>query len=302
MVKGRVFDVQRFSVHDGPGIRTTIFFKGCQLRCAWCCNPESFSKNLQLGYFIDKCIGCGKCIAICPNDSIKIQNGVKTFKKEACERCKNKPCVLECNANALRIFGWDVSVDELMPIIAKDEKFYANSGGGVTVSGGEPLMQSEFIRDLFMECKMQGYHTAIETNCSCNWEDFERVKDYTDLFLCDIKHLDNEKLRKYTGGNAFKVMDNIKSLCKATNDIIIRVPVIPDFNDDIKTIASICEILHRLGISIIHLLPYHALGRNKYEKLFLKYTLMGMQPPCAEKMDELKNICSKFGLKVQIGG
>ena len=300
--KGRVFDIQRFSVHDGPGIRTNIFFKGCKLKCSWCCNPEGQSRDLQLGYLKEKCIGCEKCLNICANNAIEIRNGVKTFRKEICEKCIDKPCVEVCSAGALRIFGWDTTMDDLVSIVEKDEMFYFNSGGGVTVSGGEPLLQSSFIQELLIKCKCLGYNVVVETCLYCTWDDLKRVKDYTDFFLCDIKHINSEKFRQYTGGDIFIVYENLKKLSRETKNIIVRIPVISEFNDDINTISLICKFVKGLGINTINLLPYHALGIYKYEKLFLKYTLKEIQSPCMEKMEELKNICIDYGLNAEIGG
>ena len=256
-IKGRIFNIQRFSIHDGPGIRTIVFFKGCRMRCAWCCNPES--QNREIETIIEK-------------------------DKE-------------------KIVGKDVTVDEIMPEILADVPYYRRSEGGVTLSGGEVLCQADFARELLKACKEAGLHTAIESASSLSFSEIEKLLPYLDLYLMDIKHMDSEKHKEYTGVSNELILENAKKIAKSGVELIIRTPVIPTFNDtaeDIKAISSFAKTLP--GVKEHHLLPYHRLGSDKYKGLGRNYSLKEIEPPSKEKMEYLLSVAEASGLKCKIGG
>ena len=256
-IKGRIFNIQRFSIHDGPGIRTIVFFKGCRMRCAWCCNPES--QNREIETIIEK-------------------------DKE-------------------KIVGKDVTVDEIMPEILADVPYYRRSEGGVTLSGGEVLCQADFARELLKACKEAGLHTAIESASSLSFSEIEKLLPYLDLYLMDIKHMDSEKHKEYTGVGNELILENAKKIAKSGVELIIRTPVIPTFNDtaeDIKAISSFAKTLP--GVKEHHLLPYHRLGSDKYKGLGRNYSLKEIEPPSKEKMEYLLSVAETSGLKCKIGG
>ena len=244
-VKGRIFNIQRFSIHDGPGIRTIVFFKGCYMRCAWCCNPESQSSEIET--IIEK--GRAKTV------------------------------------------GEDVSVSDIMPEILSDLPFYRRSGGGVTLSGGEVLCQSDFAKELLMACKEEGLHTAIESAASSTFSEIEKLLPYLDLYLMDIKHMDSAKHKEYTGVGNERILENARKIAESGVELIIRTPVIPGFNDtpeDIKAISHFAKTLP--GVREHHLLPYHRLGSDKYDGLGRKYSLKEIEPPSKEKMEYLLSV------------
>ena len=258
MIRGRIFNLQRFSIHDGPGIRTIVFFKGCAMRCAWCCNPESQEYEIQT----------------------MLEGG-----KE-------------------KIVGRDVSVSDIMPEILADVHYYRRSGGGVTLSGGEVLCQSDFARELLSECKAAGLHTAIESAASLPYEKIEKLLPHLDLYLMDIKHMDSEKHKEYTGLSNELILENAKRVADSgACELIIRTPVVPGFNDNDADIRDIARFARSLkGVKEHHLLPYHRLGADKYRGLSRQYSMMDTEPPSDEKMRHLQEIAESVGIKAQIGG
>ncbi len=257
--KGRIFDVQRYSIHDGPGIRTIVFLKGCVLRCRWCCNPESQEFRIQ---------------------TMKVQG-------------KDK------------IIGRDVTVREMIELVEKDRPYYYRSGGGLTLSGGECLCQPEFSRDLLRAAKERGIHTAIESMACAPYEHIEMLLPYLDMYLMDIKHTNPAKHKEFTGRSNERMMENArKTALSGKTDLIIRVPVIPTFNDTVEEIQGIAGFASTLpGVKKIHLLPYHRLGQDKYDGLGREYFLDGILPPSNEKMETLKKaVHAVCGLDCQIGG
>lgn len=300
--KGKIFDIQKFSVHDGPGIRTIVFMKGCPLNCLWCSNPESQRGYFEIGYAKKSCINCNKCISICAYNAISDTENGKVFELNKCRVCAEKICANICPSKAITVYGKDMTVDTVMKEIEKDELFYKNSGGGVTISGGEPMMQPDFVRRLLMECKERGYHTAIETCSYSDWISFEKVKDYTDLYLCDIKHLDDSKHKQFTGVSNKIILDNLKRLSKTGASIIARLPIIPGFNDDDENIKQIGTFIKELGVTQVDILPYHKLGSSKYASLFLEYGMGDTKSPSKEQMERIQNIMESLCLKVEIGG
>ena len=245
---GTIFDIQHFSVHDGPGIRTTVFMKGCPLRCRWCHNPEGLSKSLQLQFFEDKCIGCGLC-----GDRKQLSDAQK------------------CPAEALKICGREVDEDEVIDEVLKDKNFYSDSGG-ITFSGGECLLQADFVTSVLRKAKACGLHTAIDT---CGYVPFEELKKtlaYCDLYLYDIKCFTSDVHKEYTGVDNLLIIDNLKRLANAQKDIWVRIPVIPKFNNSLEEMIKIADLISSMpSIKQITLMPYHTLGASKYKTLGLEY-------------------------------
>lgn len=293
-MNGQIFDIQRFSLHDGPGIRTDIFLKGCPLRCKWCCNPESMNPSPVLMFNPDLCIGCGNCIQVCPTGAASDM----LSKRGSCINCG--ACAEVCYAEARIMKGRTVDSHEVMREILKDANFYKRTNGGVTFSGGEPLLQIDFLHEVLKECRRIGINTAIET-CGCiPWDNFERIAGLVDVFLFDIKHIDSEKHKQYTGHGCENIMANCEKLARIA-DVIIRVPVIPDFNYDIATLTGIVRFAERIHVSEIDFLPYHRYAENKYIHLGRVYWNPGISHLTA---DEIRNMISTIatGIKLKIGG
>ena len=252
MPKAMIFDIQRNSFVDGPGIRTTVFFKGCNLRCRWCHNPESQSFEKQMMFYKDKCTGCGKCREVCPNHL------------QSCDFCGK--CELYCPAEARKICGREYTPAEVLAEVIKDKAFYENSGGGVTFSGGECMLQLDFLCEILEKCKSAGIHTAVDTAGNVPWKSFEKILPFTDLFLYDIKAFGAELHRKGTGVSNELILENLKNL-SGRSDIIIRIPVIGGYNDNDEEIRQIADFLKQIKIIKVELLPYHAMGEHKYTAL-----------------------------------
>ena len=252
MPKAMIFDIQRNSFVDGPGIRTTVFFKGCNLRCKWCHNPESQSFDKQMMFYKDKCTGCGKCREVCPNHL------------QSCDFCGK--CELYCPADARKVCGREYTPAEVFAEVIKDKAFYENSGGGVTFSGGECMLQLDFLCEILKKCKAAGIHTAVDTAGNVPWESFEKILPFTDLFLYDIKAFGAELHRKGTGVSNELILENLKNL-SGRADIIVRIPVIGGYNDNDEEIRQIADFLKQIKIIKAELLPYHAMGEHKYTAL-----------------------------------
>ena len=275
MKKAIFFDIQRNSFVDGPGIRTTVFFKGCNLKCAWCHNPESQSAKPQMMFYKDKCTGCGKCKSVCP------------YHLEQCELCGK--CTLYCPVDARKVCGKEHTVDEVLKEVLKDKAFYETSGGGVTFSGGECMLQIDFLAEILKKCKENGIHTAVDTAGHIPFESFEKILPYTDLFLYDIKIFDSQKHKQYVGVGNELILENLKKLFERKAKLWIRIPIIPDVNDSIEEIQKIKDFLKTIGTAEkIELLPYHAMGENKYRAIGKEPQIF--KTPDAENMKRLKEI------------
>ena len=286
---GMIFDIQRFSVHDGPGIRTTIFLKGCNLRCLWCHNPESFISKPQLQLFIHNCIGCGKCFEVCSFKAHQMLNDKRIFQRDKCTGCGS--CARSCFSQALTITGREISVYDVINEIKKDIPFYANTSGGVTFSGGEALLQRDFVLACLKECKMLDIHTVIDTAGNVSWETFKSVLPFTDLFLYDIKVLDDAKHLEFTGSGNKVIKSNLVKLADAGANIIVRIPVIPDINDTCSDMKEISDFLNGIkGIRIVELLEFHSLAEGKYTSLGLEYKMKGFEKMSLEKMRQLAEV------------
>jgi len=290
-MKGIVTNIQRFSIHDGPGIRTTVFLKGCNLRCFWCHNPESYRGHPELCFYSGKCIGCGKCFAACPLGCHTVDSlGAHRIDRERCVRCG--ACAGVCNAGALQMTGREYTVDEVMRTVLADAPFYRNSGGGMTCSGGEPLLQSGFVADLMRSAKKAGIHTALDTAGNVDYTAFERVLPHTDLILYDLKCMDDGRHEQLTGASNRRILENLRRLGKGQTPVWIRIPVIPGANDSEENMRAVAEFLYPLGaIRRVALLPYHSLGIGKYEGLGIEGNgVAALKPPSAEALAALARL------------
>lgn len=296
---GTVFDIQRFSLHDGPGIRTIVFLKGCPLSCKWCSNPESQNMKPVIMYKKNECLHCGRCINACSRKAISFEN--KTFiDRSICTGCGE--CANACPAGALVVKGKTMTVQQLIRELKKDATTYRRSGGGITLSGGEPLVQYEFAAELLRACKAQGWDTAIETTGAGITEAVEKVIPYVDTVLLDIKHLDTEKHKKFTGIGNEQILKNAARISQISSTVV-RVPVIPGFNYSEEEIRAITEFAKMMrGVRTIHLLPYHTFGENKYDLLGRDYALADIKPLKPEELEHLKTMVEREGFQCIIGG
>lgn len=294
---GLVFDIQRFSIHDGPGIRTTVFMKGCPLRCRWCSNPESIKPYPEIMTFDVRCNKCNKCLDVCSPGAIEIGETIK-IDRSKCNLCME--CVKVCYPAAIKVAGQYMSVEEVVEEVEKDRLFYQNSGGGVTVSGGEPLFQWEFVAALFKECQERHLHTTLDTTGCAKWPAIEQVLKYTDLVLYDIKHMDPLRHRDKTGRSNALILNNAKKVARETRTWL-RFPVIPGYNDSESNIRQLSEFGLACGVEKVCLIPYHRWGEGKYKRLGRKYLFGGIEPPTSDHIDEVRRTIESHGLTVTIG-
>lgn len=286
---GWVFDIQRFSIHDGPGIRTTVFLQGCNLRCFWCHNPESQEAGPIVQFFPDRCIACGLCVAACPQAAQLLVDGQRLYVRDLCRTCGN--CVDTCYAGALTIKAKRMAVAEVLAEIEKDRPYYEESGGGVTFSGGEPTLQSDFLAALLAACKERGLHTAVDTACHVPWEILAALLPYTDLFLVDVKACDEDTHRGGTGVGNRRILDNVRRLAAADATLWVRIPVVPGFNADPAELGRIADFLAALPrVPPVELLPFHHLGAGKYESLGRAYPARDLKPPTDEAMEGFRQL------------
>lgn len=298
MQQGFVTNVQRFSIHDGPGIRTTVFLKGCNLRCYWCHNPETLKPKPELQVFPERCIGCGVCFERCPQSAHVVEDGGRVFHRELCVACGT--CADTCYAQALVIVGECKTVEEVVEEVLRDRPFYERSGGGVTLSGGEPLLQFGFARALLERCKAEGLHTAIETAANLPWERIEAVLPVTDLVMMDIKLLDAQSHRKCTGVSNERILANARRLGDCGTPLIVRTPVIPGVNDRESDIAAIAAFVADMpGLLYYELLPFHPMAGGKYESLDMVYHAKQLKPPPKEHVEALAAVAREQGIEVR---
>ena len=299
-VQGMIFDIKRYSIHDGPGIRTTVHFKGCPLSCWWCHNPESQSVSPEILFRSEKCIACGACTVSCPNGAISEHEGTLVTDKNLC--CGTGICADVCPSGARELCGRKYSVDKLMSILRKEEIFFRENGG-VTFSGGEPLMQPEFLLESLSACKKECFHTALDTCGFAPKSTILACVPNTSLFLYDLKHMDFAKHKEYTGVDNFIILDNLKAISEAGAKINIRFPFMPGLNSDdanVHALGSFCSELS--GITAVNILPYHAVAKGKHERWHMPYKLPNLLPPAESQTARAASIIESYGLKVHIGG
>ncbi|MCW3990358.1 MAG: glycyl-radical enzyme activating protein [Candidatus Bathyarchaeota archaeon] len=297
--KGTIFDVKHFAVHDGPGIRTTIFLKGCPLGCLWCHSPESQSPLPEVAYYPNLCIGCGACVEACPNGAQTL--GTPKILRELCTGVGR--CAEECYAEATIMYGREASVGDILEEADKDRLLYETSGGGVTLSGGEPTMQPGFAATLLGALKERGYHTALDTCGHAEWRVLERVIADADLVLYDLKHMDSSTHRELTGVTAELIQSNLRRVAESGKSLVVRVPVVPGHNDSHENFAAMAGFLGGLkGVEAVELLPYHDLGSPKYTALGREYPLEGLRSPEPGELSELAGLLEAEGLRVVVEG
>ncbi len=298
---GIVFDIKKFSIHDGPGIRTTIFLKGCPLQCAWCHNPEGISPLPEIHLWEQRCIACGECVDACPESAVSFQGDLRLWDREICTRCGR--CAGICPAETVQLIGKSMSIPEVIAEIEKDNIYYDQSGGGVTFSGGEPLNQTSFLNALLKKCKELKIHTAVDTSGLSPWKNYQEIIPFTDLFLFDLKIMDDDRHKEFTGASNRLILDNLEKLIEAGKYIVVRVPVIPGINDHPENIAETSTFLSSLGgIQNIDILPYHRIASDKYRRMESEYQLKEIQPPSSEEMETIANQFRTAGFTVTIGG
>jgi len=300
-IQGVIFDIKNFAIHDGPGIRMTVFFKGCPLHCYWCHNPEGISSSYDISYHKFKCMGCGKCIQICPERAI-VKTERISIRREKCTTCGE--CTEICPTGALQMMGRKVTVNEVMEEIRKSIIYYDISHGGVTFSGGEPLMQPKFLKAILKRCKEEGIHTALDTSGYASSTIFKSIINEVDLFLYDLKLLDDEQHLKYTGVSNDRIIKNLNTLSEkeGERDVIIRFPVIPKITGTEKNIDDLVDLVSSLNwIREIDLLPFHNV-EEKYKRLGKKYKMKRIQSPSENEMKSIKEKLENKGLNVKVGG
>jgi len=296
--EGWVFDVKRFAVHDGPGVRTTVFLKGCSLRCVWCHNPESINPHPELLFHPTRCIACGACLEVCPHGAHRMTTkGARTYDRNLCVLCGR--CAASCYAEALVMAGQRLSVEDVMTVVRQDATFYTVSGGGVTLSGGEPLFQGAFATALLRQCNAEGFHTALDTCGHVRWAIMERALPYVDLVLYDLKHISPPRHQQYTGVSNRLILENLRRLSRSSVPIEIRMPIIPTINDSRETIDAAARFLASLShIIAVRLLAYHRLAGSKYHSLGRENTLPDVTPPSGRQMQRIAGWIRQHGLPV----
>jgi pyruvate formate lyase activating enzyme len=299
-VSGTVYDIQRFSINDGPGIRTIVFFKACPLRCLWCSNPESQSASPELFYFQSRCLHCGECVKVCPEAALSLVENNVTINRARCAVCDI--CSLVCPSGALRVTGRRMNVKQVLSAVARDNVFYKHSGGGMTLSGGEPLAQPAFALTLLHGAREQGIHTAVETTGYASADVARSVLGACDLILYDIKQLNPTNHLAGTGVSNARILDNACLAASLGVRMIIRVPVIPGFNDAPEDLVAIGRFALELGITELHLLPYHNFGVTKYSGLGRVYLLPDTPLLSTEQILSLRQTLQELGIKVCVGG
>ena len=307
-MKGLIFNFQRYSIHDGPGIRTLVFLKGCPLRCIWCCNPESQTLVTEIEFHHQLCTQCGKCITACPTGAINSDLLLLSAPKIDPSKCQHcGACVDVCPSGALKRIGEWYTPEQVMHEVLKDAAVFRRSGGGVTLSGGEPMSQPEFTYEVLKACYEHNIHTALETTGAVRWNLYEKILPVTDLFLYDLKHMDSRIHEKLTGVPNQQILENAHRISQSGKDVIVRIPFIPGINTDEQNLSALAEFTASIKPLEIHLMPFHQLGKDKYERLGLPYSLkyhpsLNELADGAELLDNARQILAKNDIPVFIGG
>lgn len=298
---GKILQIQRFSIHDGPGIRTTVFLKGCPLRCAWCHNPESWSPRTEVVYQRARCVGCGRCVGVCPRGVLSLCDGKVRIDRAACDGCGR--CADACPNDAWRVWGEERSADDVIGIVRKDRKYYEKSGGGVTFSGGEPLLQAAFIAEMAEKLCAEGIHTAVESALPVPWETIMPLLPYVRLWMVDVKHMDDARHRALTGVSVEPILANIRALSAAGAEVVIRVPVVPGESGSDANMNRLGAFLRdETNIRRVELLPLHKLAEHKYDSLDRPFGAAAFAVPTGEEMRTWQLLLSGYGLTVTVAG
>ena len=293
-MNGLLADIKRFAVHDGPGIRTTLFLKGCSLACRWCHNPETISSRPEIGFVSRKCIGCEQCAAVCPENAHVFRDGAHVFDRARCVACGQ--CVDACLPGALEYYGREVSVAEAAAAVLEDKTFYVHSGGGCTLSGGEPLLQAEFCAAVCKQLREASVHCAVDTSGAVPWENFETVLPQADLFLYDLKHIDDRQHRECTGSSNRLILENLRRLSSRDVPIEIRIPLIPGISGADSDLQAVGEFLRGVAnITRVRLLPYNGLAHSKYEAAGRPDTMPDVPTPDADTMAHAAAVLRRLG-------
>jgi pyruvate formate lyase activating enzyme len=306
VTSGLVFNIQRYAIHDGSGVRTLVFMKGCPLRCQWCSNPEGQKSHPEIGFMAARCVGAetcrARCVDACPEEGITLSiEGKPVIDRGSCTHCL--ACSEACYYGALELIGREMTLDEVLSEVEKDRPFYRRSGGGVTVGGGEPLMQAEFVTQLLAACQKRHLHTAVETTGFGSRRQLEELLEHVDLVYFDIKHMDPVKHEELTGVPNRPALENIRAALSLDKrcEVIIRVTTIPGFNDSEENISASARFAVELGCEKIELVPYHKLGVGKYAQYGMEYRLGNVVSPAEERMETLRRLVEGFGLKEMTG-
>jgi pyruvate formate lyase activating enzyme len=302
MPQSLIFDIKRYAINDGPGIRVVVFFKGCNLHCAWCHNPESISHKVEKMYAPAKCIKCGTCVDACPENAITLTPDGIVTAAELCKLCGK--CAGVCPTKAIEMSGKSMTVNEIMEVIEKERIFFDQSGGGVTFSGGEPLVHTKMLIELLDECGKRGIHRAVDTAGNVNTETLLEVARRTDLFLYDLKMMDSALHKKWIGAGNEKILHNLKALSKANSNIIIRIPLIGGLNDTTENIELTAKFIAELegDKKEVHLLPYHNIAQNKYSKLGKADHFEHLIEPDKQSLTRAIAMFKEFGITAGVGG
>lgn len=292
---GVIFNIQKFSLNDGPGIRTVVFFKGCPLRCRWCANPESQSPRIQILWDGGLCQGCGACVKTCPQKAVRLENGLVSVDHDLCRGCG--ACVSACPGQALKAEGEEKTVEEIVSVCMQDAEFYEESGGGVTLSGGEALMHPDFAIALLRALKEKGIHTAIETTGYASEAVFSKVLPYLDLLLFDIKHWDTQKHMEGTGVSNEPILRNMKAAVGAGKEVLPRLPVIPGYNDSLEDAEGFVRRLREVGARRVQLLPFHQFGEKKYDMLRRDYAYADVPALGEEELTDFRQVFLNAGIE-----
>ncbi|HVN56589.1 MAG TPA: glycyl-radical enzyme activating protein [Anaerolineaceae bacterium] len=299
-VRGIVFDIQRYSLHDGPGLRTNVFLKGCGLACRWCSNPEAKNPRPEIAFFEKNCFLCGDCVESCPETAITMEEGRITWDRLRCNQFGR--CAEICTAHAFTLIGKEMTAGTALVEVLRDSAFYQGSGG-LTLTGGEPTLQPEFAEALLRLAKMEGIHTAMETCGAVRWENIQRLLPHLDLVLFDLKHTDPEVHQRFTGASNGTILDNLRLAAQSGANLIVRVPLIPDFNADRESLDGIARFVQTLQcVRQIHILAYHTLGKAKYHALHIPYELEPYPPMKPEEAEQWAEVLREYGFDVLEGG
>jgi len=294
-----IFNIQRYAVHDGPGIRTTVFLKGCPLSCWWCHNPEGLSLERQIIIWPERCIRCGDCVEICPAAAAALQAPGPVIDQARCTLCGR--CTETCPSEALEMAGRDISLEELLQEVEKDRVFYEQSGGGVTFGGGEPLLQYDFLKAAAEASAQRGIHTVVDTSGYADGEKLLALSRHVDLFLYDLKHMDNNRHREITGVGNTLILRNLERLVKAGQAVVARFPLIPGINDG-DHVKRLGAYLASVPVTTVHVLPYHNIAQGKYQRLAYNDAMQGFQPPSEAMIEEAAAVLVSYGLETKRGG